>query len=121
MPMMTSGAYNFPEPKSYRVKRMDLDGDNTGRSESGVLTRERIRAGVYQIDVSWRVNKTALKGITDVLGGVSFPLNFFDPTTSSTPTGTFYCGNREAELVSYTDQAHPENSLWELTATITQF
>ena len=36
----------LPAPSAYKVQLSDLDSSGTGRTEDGVLVRERVRGGV---------------------------------------------------------------------------
>jgi hypothetical protein len=118
MAMITIGAVDLPDPAEYTVRRSDLDSENTGRSESGVLQRDRVRAGVYKISATFRVTRTNLKVVTDAIAPVSFSCTFFDPTTSSAPTKTMYAGDRSAVL-----RLNPSTgeSYWELTVDLIEF
>ena len=120
MAMITIGSTDLPNPSDYDVTRSDLDSDNTTRSETGVLTRDRVRAGIYSIKCTFKVTKTQLKSITDAISGASFSMTFFDPTTSSSPTITAYAGNRSAKLIKY-KTGDEDNSRWELSVDFIQF
>ncbi|MEI6580205.1 MAG: hypothetical protein WCN92_12210 [Eubacteriales bacterium] len=121
MALLTIGSTAMPNPTKYTVKRADLDSENTTRDELGNLHRERVRAGAYVIDVAWQVTKAAFKTVVDALAPVSFSATFFDPNSASTATATMYAGDRTGDLLQYTDEAHPENSMWELSATLVQY
>lgn len=121
MAMITIGAAALPNPKEYSVSIMDLDSDGSGRSESGYLKRSRLRAGVYKIEATFIVSKTQLKTITDALAPVSFSVTFFDPTTSSDPTKTMYAGDKAGTLQSYTSEASPNESMWELSISLIEY
>ena len=43
----------MPSPSTYNVKLADIDSANSGRGDTGYLTRERLRADVASIDVGW--------------------------------------------------------------------
>lgn len=120
MAMMSIGGYTFPNPMEYSVERDDLDSDNTGRSESGVMQRDRVRAGVYKVNAKFRVTGAILKGITTAIAPASFSLTFFDPNTSSSPTKTMYAGNRVGTLVKNVDDVIA-TSEWDLTIAIVEF
>lgn len=51
---ITVDGVNLPSPTSITVNTNDLDSENTKRAEgTGVMVRERIRAGVYQLSYGW--------------------------------------------------------------------
>lgn len=120
MAMLTVGAVALPNPTEYEVTLQDLDSDNTTRSETGVMTRDRVRAGVYAIKATFSVSKTELKTITDAISPVSFSVTFFDPTTSSSPTKTMYVGNRNCKLLAYKTGSE-SGSLWQLSFDLVQY
>ena len=117
MALITIGSTPLPDPVEYSVTLQDIDSENTRRTESGILTRDRVRAGVYKIQVAWKVNKADLKKITDAVAPAKFSVTFFDPTTSSNPTKDMYVGDRTANLI------HLESgqSLWELTLSLIEY
>ena len=49
----------LPTPNEYKVQLSDLDSSGTGRTEDGILVRERVRGGVAKISVSWAALSTA--------------------------------------------------------------
>jgi hypothetical protein len=121
MAMISIGGVALPNPTDYKVILQDLDSDNTTRSETGFLTRDRVRAGIYKIDVTWQVKRPLLKLITDQLETAKFTVTFFDPTDSADHTAQMYCGDRSGTLKSYTDESKPDESLWELSLQLIEF
>ena len=118
MAMIVVGSTSLPNPTEYTVTRSDLDSDNTGRSESGILQRDRVRAGVYKIQTTFRVTQPNLKIITDAITPVSFSVTFFDPTSSSNPTKTMYAGDRSGKLLQSVDGGA---SYWDLTVDLIEY
>ena len=43
----------LPTPNEYKVQLSDLDSSGTGRTEDGILVRERVRGGVAKISAGW--------------------------------------------------------------------
>ena len=117
MALIKIGSTSLPDPVEYSVTLQDIDSENTRRTEAGILTRDRVRAGVYKIQATWKVNKTDLKIITDAVKPAQFAVTFFDPTTSTNPTRPMYVGDRTANLL------HLESgqSLWELTLSLIEY
>ena len=70
MAMLKIGDTDMPEPAKYNVTLQDIDSENTRRTESGVLTRDRVRGGVYKIQVTWNVNDSDLKKITSAIAAM---------------------------------------------------
>ncbi len=118
--MIVFGDYTPPNPYKYKVTQMDLDGENTTRSETGVLTRDRIRAGIYQIDLAFKIDKAEIVSFASAISGESIGVTFFDPTSATTQTATMYPGNKSAELMSYKDGSE-DDSYWDYSFTLTEF
>lgn len=119
MPLLTIGGTAMPEPIEYAVTLQDLDSENTNRSETGMLHRDRIRAGVYKIEVTWQVRKSELKRITDAITGARFSVSFFDPTKSSNTSGSFYAGDKSSSMVA--NAKNGNESLWTLSVSLTEY
>lgn len=115
--IITIGSTELPAPVEYTVTLQDIDSENTRRTEAGILTRDRVRAGVYKIQATWKVNKTDLKKITDAVSPAKFSVTFFDPTTSTNPTRPMYVGDRMARLI-YLESGQ---SLWELSLSLIEY
>ena len=68
----------LPAPMTYSVEYSDLDSDDTGRSEDGLLHRVRIRAGVAKIKVSWEQLDTAtLDSILNAIAPESLSVTYY--------------------------------------------
>lgn len=106
-------------PRTYAVQRSDLDSEDSGRSETGIMFRNRIRAGVYKIQATWRVDRSELAKIINAIAPDSFSVTFFDPTTASTKTCTMYAGDRSATMVLNADTA--AETLWDLSVNFIEY
>ena len=89
----------MPPPTSYKVLVSDLDSENSTRNEAGVLVRDRIRAGVYKIEATWKVPVSRLSLLVNAVQPKSFTVRFFDLTTASYKTKTMYAGDRTASVL----------------------
>ena len=121
MALITIGSTPLPDPVEYTVSLQDIDSENTRRTETGLLTRDRVRGGVYKIQATWKVTKTQLKTITDAIAPAKFSVSFFDPTTSSNPTKDMYSGDRIGNLILLKDTGSSSESLWELSASLIEY
>jgi len=118
--MLKIGGISMPTPAQYSVSLQDIDSENTRRTESGKLVRDRVRQGVYKIEVTWQVEHSKIKTITDALKPAKFSVTFFDPTTNSYPTRSMYCGDRSGGLKYYNAKS-PDESLWELSTSLIEY
>lgn len=82
--------------------------------------RDRIRAGVYKISVTWLVEHQQLKVITDAIAPEKFSVTFFDPTTNTNKTCEMYCGDRNGDLKFYNNK-NPSKSLWEISTSLIEY
>lgn len=120
MAIISIGGTDMPAPTKYNVTLQDIDSANTARTETGELIRDRIRAGVYKIGVTWLVEHTQIKTITDALAPDKFQVTFFDPTTNTNKTCDMYCGDRSGELKRYRPD-DTSKSLWELSVSLIEY
>lgn len=98
----------LPTPTSMTVNRNDLDGSGSQRGEDGILHRERIRAGVYTIEVEWSsLSVSELAALTRAfIEKDELTVTFFDLTTCSYVTSQMYAANPSAGVTTpgkYTD------------------
>ncbi len=120
MALIKIGTTDMPSPSEYEVSIHDLDSENTKRTETGVLFRDRVRAGVYKIEVTWKVSGTELQIIASSLSPSKFSVTFFDPTSATNAVTDMYCGPKSGKLIKY-DNSNPSNSIWELTASLIEY
>lgn len=118
--MIKISGIDMPSPSKYNVILQDIDSENTSRTETGLLIRDRVRAGMYRIDITWQVEHSQIKTIADALSPAMFSVNFYDPTTNSYPTKDMYCGDRSGNLLVY-NANDPGKSLWELTTSLIEY
>lgn len=119
MALIKVGTTDLPEPNEYAVTVQDLDSENTKRTETGLLNRDRVRAGVYKIQAAWIVTTTQLKTITDAIQDAKFSVTFYDPTSSTNVTKDMYCGDRSGSLkLRKTNSA---DNLWEFSTSLIEY
>ncbi|MPW25943.1 hypothetical protein GC105_09085 [Alkalibaculum sp. M08DMB] len=120
MAMITIGGTALPNPSEYSVVLQDIDSENTKRSETARLSRERLRAGVYKIEIGWiGLTRAQLKLITDALKPAKVSVQFFDPTSASNPTAQMYAGDRTGKLNTYLQEG--AQSYWDINFSLTEY
>lgn len=107
----------MPPPSSYSVNSYDIDGANTGRSETGLLHRNRVRAALYKVEAVWNVTESELKRIAAAIAPDSFMLTFYDATTAARVSKSFYAGDRNAVYIGYEDG----HSWWRLSVNFVEY
>lgn len=99
---------------SYRVKKSDIDSENSGRiAESGYATREVIRKGVAGIDIEWKnITSEVLMDIIRRISPDFFNVKYFDGEWKET---RMYAGDRETEMRVVGDEQY-----WSLSVSFVE-
>lgn len=103
----------LPPPRTYAVYKQDVDSEDTGRTETGVMYRNRLRNNVYKIVATWRVPTSKLKIVTDSITASKFNVYFYDPTSTEYRTVSAYAGDRQAEMILNGDT--DDDTWWDLS------
>ncbi|HZK00335.1 MAG TPA: DUF6711 family protein [Tissierellaceae bacterium] len=107
MAIITIDGVDLPSPSSLSISLQDLDSEDTGRNELGVLQRSRLRQGVYKIELGFNVIdnskvQTILSSIVNEKVSVTFP------TQVGFETREMYVGDRKVDSVLYRDGNDPK-------------
>lgn len=96
MALLKINGTELPAPTTYSVQYSDIDSSDTGRAENGVMLRNRIRAGVVKISVSWsKLTQTETDLVLDAVRGVSCSVEYYGGSTAK----EMYAGDRSLQLV----------------------
>lgn len=86
----------LPAPSAYKVQLSDLDSSGTGRTEDGILVRERVRGGVAKISAGWAALSTAdCAKVLNATAPDSMTVQYF---FGGVRTAKMYAGDRTADL-----------------------
>ena len=123
MAMISIGGVALPGPSSYDVMLADIDSENTTRNAQGVLIRDRVRGGMYKINIGWSgLTPAQLRTITSAVASAKLSVSFFDATTeTSNVTKQMYVGDRSASLVSHMDESQRQKSRWDLSFNLIEY
>ena len=92
-----------------QITEIDLDAASTGRPESGVLHRERVRHDVMQLNMSFsRLNAQQAKLIRNAIAPAQVTVQFW--LFDDVETRTMYAGDRKWEE-SYDSAGDPHITL----------
>lgn len=81
----------------YNVNYSDIDSNNSGRSESGVMFRDRVRSNVAKIELGWQMlTDNDLETILNEIKTSSFDVEYY---FGDTVEATMYAGDRQLEKV----------------------
>ena len=105
----------LPAPSAYKVQLSDLDSSGTGRTEDGVLVRERVRGGVAKISVGWAALSTAdCAKVLNATAPDSMTVQYF---FGGVRTAKMYAGDRTADLKA----ARDGQAVWEVAVNLIEF
>lgn len=95
----------LPAPSKMSVIVQDVDSANTTRTASGRMQRDRVIGGkdaIRKIELEWSgMNAGKVSQILQSIGDEFFDVEYPDTYTGTTRVGTFYSGDRSAEMYSY--------------------
>lgn len=105
----------LPAPSAYKVQLSDLDSSGTGRTEDGVLVRERVRGGVAKISAGWAALSTAdCAKVLNATAPDSMTVQYF---FGGVRTAKMYAGDRTADLKADRDG----QAVWEVAVNLIEF
>lgn len=118
MAMITIDGVVLPSPSKYGLPDFDLDSENTNRNEEGVLQRDRIRQGVYKIELEWTgIASPALRIIRKAI--VPEKIQVKHITETGEVTKTMYASDRKVEMVKYDPDYNKIR--WDISFNLTEF
>ena len=105
----------LPTPSEYKVQLSDLDSSGTGRTEDGVLIRERVRGGVAKISLRWDALSTAdCAKVLNATAPDSMQVQYF---FGEMRTAQMYAGDRTADLKA----AREGQAVWDVAVNLIEF
>ncbi|WP_455501610.1 DUF6711 family protein [Gemmiger sp.] len=115
MEILTIDGVTLPAPNEYKVQLSDLDSSGTGRTEDGVLVRERVRGGVAKISLRWDALSTAdCAKVLNATAPDNFTVRYF---FGEMRTAKMYAGDRTADLKA----ARDGQAVWEAAVNLIEF
>lgn len=104
----------FPGIASYSADLEDIDADDTARSETGKLIRNRLRAKVIRLSVTHRLDADKAAEVAQRVGGATVELTVFCPASEDANggfvTSEFYVSKITARMISLSGK-----SWWEIS------
>jgi hypothetical protein len=95
------GAF-VPSPSVYQVEYNDISDPDAGRTEDGLMHKNRIGQKV-KIQLAWNnVNDTVASTVLTAFDPEYVSVKYKDPKTNSFQTKTFYVGDRSAPAYNRT-------------------
>lgn len=103
MSMISIDGVDLPAPSKFKIQRSDLDSSDTYRNELGVLQRDRIRQGIYKIELEFNGKTSSeIHTIESAIEPAKLKVTFPSPT--GTTTKTMYVGDRNGPEMVKNDE-----------------
>ena len=91
---------NIPSPSKYNWKLSDVSSSNAGRTEDGLMHKERIAQKVH-LELEWKyLTDEQISTILEAFQPEYFDVNYYDYKEMSFQTKTFYAGDRSVDAYS---------------------
>lgn len=115
MQLIKIGSYTPPTPTKYSLEVSDIDSEDTGRGETGYMSRERVRAGIYKVSLEFtNITSDEVLAIKQAISPEEFTVQLFD---GSIVSAEMYAGNRTLNLKSIDDES---NCFWDMSFNLTE-
>ena len=116
MNLVKFGRYTPPSPTEYSLEIQDIDSEDTGRGESGYMTRERVREGIYKLSLAFtNITSEDVLDIKEAISPEKVQVTLFD---GEEVDASMYVGNRSLKLKSIDDES---NCFWDMSFSLTQY
>lgn len=113
MTLLKVGGVILKSPTAYRLKFADIDSSNSGRSESGIMTREVVRKKIATLNVEFaNVTTSESQAIIAAVNADFVEVDFYDGT-DTLRHATMYTSELDFELVS-------SDGLWTVSFQLTE-
>ena len=110
MAMIEVGGVAIRDPSSMKIKRSDLSSSDAGRDINGLMHAGKLRDAngniltKVSISLAWAALSPteAAEILTAFQADEYFAVKYWDPSTNTQVTKTFYCGDREIPVKIWT-------------------
>lgn len=108
----------LPFPTGFSVKSNDLDSGNSTRSEgTGVLTRERIRQGIHEVDYSVdMITDSQLQALQSIFAPEAVQVEFW---WGKTVNAKMYGSSPQASIMAHDPSTN--TTYWSYSINLTEY
>lgn len=90
----------LPAPSDIKVEIQDLDGESVRPVATGVLRRNRIRANMLKVTLTWNINPmTDVMSILNAVTPSEFSAELYIPDHGIRATRKMYAGNKSYNYI----------------------
>ena len=107
----------MPSPSSFKTPNMDLHSDATGRDEMGEQHIDRIRQGVYKLELEWSgIDSAKVRTLKNAVKLSSFSVELL--TENGLVTKKMYVGDRSQDMVKFNNDFN--KIIWNLSFNLVE-
>jgi hypothetical protein len=118
MTMLRIDGVDMPVPSVYKLPRFDMDSEDTNRNEEGRLQRDRIRQGIFKIELEWwSITSSQLHTIETAIAPASLQVTFI--TAIGPQTKTMYAGDRNIGMALYDEKT--DDIRWDVSFNLIEY
>ena len=107
----------MPPPSDYKTPNMDLHADTTTRDEMGYTHIDRVRQGVYKLELEWTgIDSNKVRILKNAVKPASFSVKLI--TENGLVTKNMYVSDRSQKMVKYNDDHN--KIIWNLSFNLVE-
>ena len=116
MKLIKFDGYTPPTPTEYSLDIQDIDSADSGRGETGHMSRERVREGVYKVSLTFtNISSDDVLARKQAISPSEISVELFD---GNVVNAKMYVGDRTLKLKSIDDNS---NCFWDMSFNLTEF
>ena len=101
MALINIGGTDLPAPASYNVTITDITKNDRNAAGMMIIERSSIKRS---IQLGWNyLSGDDYSAVLNAVSDVFFTVTYFDPQNNTNQTGTFYCSDRQAGMIQFTN------------------
>lgn len=119
MTMITMDGVDLPAPTKYKITRYDMDSADSNRNELGYFQRDRIRQGIYKIELEFKgISSPEMHIIETAIEPEEIQVTF--PTPIGRITRSMYVGDRNGpEMI--TNHEVSDKIYWNISFNLIEY
>ncbi|HOA80071.1 MAG TPA: hypothetical protein PKK61_03275 [Defluviitaleaceae bacterium] len=118
MALISIDGVDLPSPSTMKMPNFDLDSSDTNRNELGILQRDRVRQGIFKIELEFKgITSSQLALIKSAIEPAEINVTF--PSEIGLQTKKMYAGDRNIEMVKYDEDYNKIR--WNISFNLTEY
>lgn len=109
---------DLPAPTRFKIRRFDIESGDSSRNELGYKQRDRIRQGIYEIELEFVGNSSAIYAIESAIEPPEINVTF--PSPVGQITKKMYAEDREGPvLINYDKEI--DKIYWRISFNLVEY